>query len=333
MRSQPAGVHTAPATAPVQCMLIRAAVVAVALVCSRHHGVCQRADPYAGSVGAGGVRFARGPREDAARPHRGQRTSLRSKLDSAEDRYRAGQACVAARILQAYLNEAEALRSRDAAIASDLYRRGWLLRSESLAALPPGTTCAVGITTLVDPAVQPSMPVLADPSGGSPRPLASLRDDNGHQADFVTGGVRARKRRGHSASRGRSPGWRGRRRAGSGSRRPARRRNAVPDPIRSRTGSAATVSRAGSWPFTRGAVGPAHLERCRGGNACRRGWRGRQGPCGRGQLGLQGRPTSRTPSRSRPWWETPASTRTRSSTEEMPTTGRTCGPARDRTRA
>ena len=201
MRSQPAGVHTAPATAPVQCMLIRAAVVAVALVClsaTTAHADVPTRTPAPSVL----------EEFDSLEAHvrtlpgltAGQRTSLRSKLDSAEDRYRAGQACVAARILQAYLNEAEALRSRDAAIASDLYRRGWLLRYELLAALPPGTTCAVGITTLVDPAVQPSMPVLANPSGGSPRPLASLRDDNGHQADFVTGQARARKRRGHSAS-------------------------------------------------------------------------------------------------------------------------------------
>ena len=73
---------------------------------------------------------------------RGQRNSLTQKLANAERAYNRGQACTAANIIGAYLNETQALRhGKRLDIAEDLYNRGRTLQHDLLASLPDGETC------------------------------------------------------------------------------------------------------------------------------------------------------------------------------------------------
>ena len=73
---------------------------------------------------------------------KGIATSLSKKIRNAGAAYLRGQPCIAVNILDAYLNETQALlKGPHSSIAEDLYYRGLLLRSDVLAGIPPGQAC------------------------------------------------------------------------------------------------------------------------------------------------------------------------------------------------
>ena len=74
--------------------------------------------------------------------NRGQSTSLVMKLENAEAEYVRGQACTAANIIRAYLNETQALREGELiAITEQLYNLGRALWATLLGSLPEGMIC------------------------------------------------------------------------------------------------------------------------------------------------------------------------------------------------
>ena len=74
--------------------------------------------------------------------NKGQQTSLTQKLASAKDAYGRGQPCTALNILDAYLNEAQALRRGTlVATAEQLYDSGRILEHDLASRLPEGTQC------------------------------------------------------------------------------------------------------------------------------------------------------------------------------------------------
>lgn len=74
---------------------------------------------------------------------RGLRQGLLSKLRFAHNRYLRGQPCPAARFLSGFSRRSKAVSRRPAyaALGTDLYYRGMLLREDLLLALPDGATC------------------------------------------------------------------------------------------------------------------------------------------------------------------------------------------------
>ena len=73
---------------------------------------------------------------------RGQRVSLQVKLEAAEAAYRRGLPCTALNVLDAYLNQTQALRRGSlVAVAEDLHARGRLLRGDLAGRLPEGRAC------------------------------------------------------------------------------------------------------------------------------------------------------------------------------------------------
>ena len=76
---------------------------------------------------------------------RGPRTSLLKKLENAESAYARGQACTAANVLGAYLNETSALRKGSrAAVAEGLHARGRSLRDLVRSRALPSEPCYDG---------------------------------------------------------------------------------------------------------------------------------------------------------------------------------------------
>ncbi len=74
---------------------------------------------------------------------KGQKVSLIKKLTNSEKAYKRGQPCTAANILQAFLNETQALhRGKRLEIAEDLYNRGWALLYDLLAGLTAEQECS-----------------------------------------------------------------------------------------------------------------------------------------------------------------------------------------------
>jgi len=74
---------------------------------------------------------------------KGQKNSLTKKLQNAERAYKRGQPCTAANILQAYLNQTQALhKGKRLEIAEDLHNRGWTLLYDLLAGLSKEQECS-----------------------------------------------------------------------------------------------------------------------------------------------------------------------------------------------
>ena len=74
---------------------------------------------------------------------KGLKASLIRKLKNAEREYGRGEPCTAADMLNAFLNEAQALhRGKRLEIAEDLYNRCWTLLYDLLVSLPGGMECA-----------------------------------------------------------------------------------------------------------------------------------------------------------------------------------------------
>lgn len=75
--------------------------------------------------------------------NKGQQTSLTQKLANAQAAYLRGQPCTAVNILNAYLNETQALRRGSVVeLAEQLYGIGRFLRAEVLRGVPNGAPCA-----------------------------------------------------------------------------------------------------------------------------------------------------------------------------------------------
>jgi hypothetical protein len=86
--------------------------------------------------------------------NKGQRTSLIQKLTNAAAAYRRSQPCTAVNILDAYLNETQALRKGSlVATAEQLYGMGRFLRGEVLGGLPSGVQCNQHKSFGLEPAI------------------------------------------------------------------------------------------------------------------------------------------------------------------------------------
>jgi hypothetical protein len=124
---------------------------------------------------------------------KGQRTSLNKKLLNAEKAYQRGQPCTAANILQAYLNNTQALhRGKRLEIAEDLFNRGWMLLYDLILSLPEGQSCPrfprFGMEPSADIAESDNEHLMGTVSFGQPR-MSTVKAEGKQFTQLNTPGI------------------------------------------------------------------------------------------------------------------------------------------------